>query len=87
MQSVLKTLNVMKWLPVQAETKPEKQLREDLVKKKKKKASCQHFALLIHSRQGEGVFIYVAYFMHSANSVCFVEGNPAAQDQNIQQNS
>lgn len=85
MQSVLKTLNVMKWLPGEAETKPEKQLREDLVKKKK--ASCQHFALLIHSRQGEGVFIYVAYFMHSANSVCFAEANPAAQDQNIQQNS
>lgn len=35
MQSVLKTLNVMKWLPVEAETMPEKQLREDLVKKKK----------------------------------------------------
>lgn len=82
-QSGLKTLNVVKWLPEEAEAKPEKQLREDLMKKKSQLSTLES-PHPFKARQGS--FIYVAHFMHSANLVRFTEWNPAAQDRNIQQN-
>lgn len=57
MQSVLKTLNVMKWLPEEAETKPEKQLREDLVKKKKKPAVNTLLSSSIQGKAREFLFM------------------------------